>query len=128
MESDSLNHAWHLSLEVVRDCEMKYKNRPYLRDFKTGEVLDETVMYDNSERIVGFANVASRLRRRLLSKAKEFGGRNLKTRMFIDAFKIRGPSYGDVVRQVMRELKDQDKIQMRNIGTEEKPRYVYDVV
>lgn len=107
---------------------MKYKNRPYLKDFETGEVLDETVMYDNSERIVGAANVANRLHMRLLSKAKEFGGKNLETRMFIDAFKIRGPSYGDVVRQVMRELKGQGKIRMRNIGTEEKPRYVYDVV
>jgi len=106
---------------------MTYKNRPYLRDFKTGEVLDKTVMYDNSERIVG-GDVIKRLRIRLLPKAKELGGRNLETRMFIDAFKIRGPSYGDVVRQVMRELHGEGKIQMRNVGTGNKLRYVYDVV
>ena len=51
--------------------EMKYKNRPYLKDFETGEVLDTTVMYDNSERIVGTANVIRRLRVQLLPKAKE---------------------------------------------------------
>lgn len=108
--------------------EMKYKDRPYLRDYKTGEVLDTTVMYDNDERVVGHANVIRRLRLQLLPKAKELGGRNLTTRMFIDAFKTRGPNYGDVVRQVIREHEAQGKMRSRNIGTEQTPRYVFDVI
>lgn len=99
-----------------------------MKDFRTAEVLDETVMYDNDIRIVGAGNVIEKLRTELLPKAKEFGGKNLETRMFTEAFEIRGPSYGDVVRQIMRELHSEGKIRIRDIGTKKKPRYLYDVI
>lgn len=85
-------------------------------------------MWDNGKRIEGTGKVIKRLRKRLLDKVKEFGGKNLETRMFIDAFSIRGPCYGDVVRQVMREFHDEGKIQMRNIGSPKRPIYRYSLI
>jgi hypothetical protein len=105
-----------------------YRDRPYMFDFKTGEELRTTVMYDNNQRVAGTGRVIDVLRLRLLDKAAELGGKNLKTRDFIDAFRIRGPKYGDVVRQVISELENQGKISKRNSGTKKKPKYVYDVV
>jgi len=105
-----------------------YKNRPYLKHPLTGEVLGTTVMLVDGDLVYGTRNVINRLRKEILTKARKIGGRSLKTRDFIDAFTIRGPNYGDVVRQVMRELQTQGKIQMRNVGTKRQPRYVYDVV
>jgi len=104
-----------------------YDKRLYRKDLD-GKMLHTTVMYDGDERIEGTGKVIERLRIRLLNKAKEVGSKNLSTRDFIDAFRTRGPKYGDVVRQVIRELHAQGKIRMRNIGTEKKPRYVYDLV
>jgi hypothetical protein len=105
-----------------------YENRWYLYDVETGRRLRTTVMWDNRKRIEGTGNVVKRLRKRLLDKAKEFGGKNLETRMFIDTFSLRGPRYGDVVRQVMREFHAEGKIQMRNVGTRKRPRYRYSLV
>jgi predicted SpoU family rRNA methylase len=48
--------------------------------------------------------------------------------MFIEAFRTRGPSYGDFIRQVIRELTKLGLMKMRNVGTEKNPRWVYDVV
>lgn len=104
-----------------------YKDRPYLKHPLTGEVLNTTVMLVNGELVYGTGNVVSRLQREIIPKAMELGGRGLRTRDFIEAFTIRGPNYGDVVRQVMRNLQAQRRIHIRNVGTN-RPRYVYDVV
>jgi len=105
-----------------------YKDRPYLRHPLTGEVLNTTVMLVDGTLVYGTRNVINRLRKEMLSKARQLGGKNLKTRDFIDAFTIRGPSYGDVVREVMRELQSRGKIRIRNIGTRGRPNYIYEVV
>ncbi|MEM4703872.1 MAG: hypothetical protein QXJ02_02245 [Candidatus Bathyarchaeia archaeon] len=105
-----------------------YDKRKYRRDPETGKMLNTTIMWDGDEKIVGTTAVKERLRMRLLDKAKELGGRNLETGMFIKAFRTRGPSHGDVIRQVIRELAKLGLMRIRNIGTDRNPRYVYDVV
>ena len=106
-----------------------YLNRSYLKDFKTGELLSTTVMYDGEKRIVGFANVLEYLRNVLLKKASELGGKDLTTRHFIDAFSIRGPDYGDVVRQTIDLFVAGGKMRKRNIGAPGgRPTYRYDVI
>jgi hypothetical protein len=105
-----------------------YKNRQYLKDSITGEVLSTTVMYYSKARIVGTGNVIAKLREVILPTAQELGGRNLQVRQFIEKFKIRGPSYGDVVRKVMREFEAKGNIKRNNYGTDASPRYGYDIV
>ena len=104
-----------------------YKNRSYLIDAKTGKHLSTTVMYLGDKKIVGVRNVLDKLREVLLVTAEELGGKNLKTRDFIDLFNLRGPSYGDVIRKVFSEFEAQGKIHRKNIGSENKPLYVYDL-
>lgn len=106
----------------------RYRDRSYLKHPLTGEVLDTTVMLVDGHLVYGTSNVRYRLRREILPKAVELGGKGLRTRDFIDAFTIRGPSYGDVVREVMQGLQAQGRIRRRNVGTKHRPRYVYDVV
>jgi hypothetical protein len=84
--------------------------------------------WDGDEKIIGTTAVKERLRMRLLDKAEALGGKNLETGMFIKVFRTRGPSYGDVIRQVIRELNDRRLMKTRNIGTDRNPRYAYDVV
>jgi predicted SpoU family rRNA methylase len=90
-------------------------------------MLNTTIMWDGNEKIVGTTAVKERLRKRLLDEAKKLGGKNLETGMFIKAFRTRGPSYGDVIRQVIRELTKLGLMKMKNVGTEKNPRWVYDV-
>lgn len=111
-----------------RKLPKSYEERWYLYDLETGERLRTTVMEDGDEKIVGHGNVIKRLRIRILDKAKELGGKDLRARDFIDVFKIRGPNFGDVVRQVMGEFECQGKIKITNVGTENKKLYRYDVV
>lgn len=85
-------------------------------------------MYDGSSRIEGYHNVLERLTILILGKARELGGKNLRTRDFIDAFRIRGPNYGDVVRTVMRELEAEGRIKMINIARGKKEQYRYNVI
>ena len=68
------------------------------------------------------------MRSSILDKAKELGGRNLKFRDFRDAFRLYGPNYGDVVRQVMRELESQGKVIITNIGKGNRNEYRYDII
>lgn len=105
-----------------------YRDRSYLKHPLTGEVLGTTVMLVDGDLVYGASNVRHRLRRETLPKAMELGGKDLRTRDFIDAFTIRGPNYGDVVREVMQDLQAQGRIRRRNVGTKRRPRYVYDVV
>jgi hypothetical protein len=105
-----------------------YEKRDYLRDPETGKRLLTTVIYDDGRRVEGYNNVLERLRIRILDKAKELGGKNLRTRDFIDAFRTRGPNYGDVIRTVMRELENQGRIRMTDVGKGKKEQYRYDVV
>ncbi|MGD0645847.1 MAG: hypothetical protein ABSA75_13155 [Candidatus Bathyarchaeia archaeon] len=101
-----------------------YLNRAYLKDFKTGELLSTTVMYDGTKRIFGTGNVLEYLRGNLLKKAIELGGRDLTTRHFIDAFSIRGPDYGDVVRKTIDLYVAGGKMRKRKVGSS----YRYDVI
>ena len=105
-----------------------YENRSYLKDAKTGEILNTTVMYDGEERIVGTGNVLERLRVVILKKAHELGGKDLTTRHFIDAYLIRGPDYGDVVRKTIDLFVASNKMKKRDIGTLRKSSYQYDLV
>jgi hypothetical protein len=105
-----------------------YEKRDYLKDPETGKRLKTTVMYDDDLRVESYNNVLERLRIRILNKAKELGGKNLQTRDFIDAFRTRGPNYGDVIRTVMRELENQGRIRMRDVGKGKRKQYRYDVV
>lgn len=91
-------------------------------------MLNTTIMWDGREKIVGTEAVKERLRSRLLDEAKRLGGKDLETGMFIEAFRTRGPSYGDVIRQVIRELAKLGIMRIRNVGTDRHPRYVYDVI
>ena len=95
-----------------------YEDRRYLKDIETGERLSTTVMYDNGEKIEGTRKVVERLCKRIPEVARKSGGKNLRTRDFIDAFRIRGPDYGDVVRIAIERLRAERKILKRNIGTE----------
>jgi len=104
-----------------------YEDRPYLKDAKTGEHLSTEVMYYGDERIVGHKEVLERLLILMPRKAAELGGKNLVSRHFIDAFQIRGPSYGDVVRQTLDKLVTGKKFTKRNVGTPQHPRYAYDL-
>lgn len=105
-----------------------YKDRWYLKHPLTGEVLNTTVMLIDGNLVYGISSVRQRLYKEILPKAIELGGKGLRTRDFIDAFTIRGPSYGDVVREVMQGLQAQGRIRRRNVRTKLRPRYVYDVV
>ena len=78
-------------------------------------------------RIVGIGNVLRRLQSAIPKKALRLGGKNLKTRDFIDAFQLRGPSYGDVVRITVDKLVSGKKMVKRNVGTSKKPFYRYDL-
>jgi len=114
--------------ERVNRLSRSYEKRSYLIDPETGKRLKTTVMYDDGRRVEGYSSVLERLRIRILDKAKKLGGKNLRTRDFIDAFRIRGPNYGDVVRTVMRELESQGRVEMRDIGKGKKEQYRYDVI
>ena len=105
-----------------------YDERKYRIDPETGEMLNTTIMWDGDEKIIGTTAVKERLRMRLLDKAKELGGRNLETGMFIKAFTTRGTRYGDVIREVIREFAKLGLMRTKNTGTDKSPRYVYDVV
>jgi hypothetical protein len=105
-----------------------YKKRPYLKDARTGEVLSTTVMYDGDKRIVGTGLVLSRLQSVMLKKAQELGGKNLQTRDFYEAYSIRGPSRGDVVRQTIDSYVDSKLMRKRDIGKSGKPSYRYDLI
>ena len=105
-----------------------YENRSYLKDIETGKRLFTTVMYDRGERIEGTGRVIERLRKKLLEVAKEMGGKNLRTRDFIDFFRTRGPNYGDVVRQVIDEFVAHKKVSKRDIGTRKTNLYRYDLL
>ncbi len=85
-------------------------------------------MYDGKDRIVGTALVKERLRTVMLKKAHELGGKNLQTRDFIQAYLIRGPNYGDVVRATIDSFVDSNRMKKRNVGKANKPSYRYDLV
>jgi hypothetical protein len=103
-----------------------YEDRPYLKDARTGEQLNTEVMYDRDERIIGHREVLDRHYIEIPKKAKQLGGKGLQTRDFIEAFSIRGPSYGDVVRQTIDIIVAENRAIKRNIGTAQYPRYRYD--
>ena len=105
-----------------------YEDRKYLNDARTGEHLSTTVMYDGDERIDGTGKVLERLRIAIPIIALKLGGKDLGTRDFIDAFQIRGPNFGDVVRITVDKLVAGKKMVKRNVGTSRKPLYRYDLV
>ena len=102
-----------------------YLDRKYLKDARTGEVLSTTVMYDGDKRIVGPGNVLEVLLTRIPEVAFKLGRKDLETRDFIDAFQIRGPNYGDVVRNAIDKLVSEGRMVKKNIGSLKKPRYKY---
>ncbi len=105
-----------------------YEDRKYLKDARTGERLFTTVMYDGDERIEGTAKVIERLRVAIPKIAKQLGGKDLGTRDFIDAFQIRGPGYGDVVRTAIDMFVAGKKMLKKNVSKGKVPRYRYDWV
>lgn len=105
-----------------------YESRGYLKDVETGERLFTTVMYDNGKRIEGTREVIMILHRRIPEIATQLGGKGLRTRDFINAFQIRGPDYGDVVRKAIDRLAAEKKMLKKNIGTADKPIYRYDLI
>jgi len=92
------------------------------------KTLKKTIMYENGKRIEGYHNVVERLRLLILDEAKELGGKNLRSRDFVDAFTTRGPDYSDVIRKVMIELQGQGKIRITNTGKGKRNYYRYDVI
>ena len=113
--------------EALPNLSRSYESRGYMKDIETGKTLHTTVMYDKEERIEGTGRVIERLCRRIPETAKQLGGKNLRTRDFIDAFRIRGPDYGDVVRIAVDRLVVQGKMLKRNIGVGGRHRYRYDL-
>ena len=88
-------------------------------------MLSTTVMYYGDKRIVGTGNVLELLLEKIPELALKLGGKDLETRDFIDAFEIRGPNYGDVVRNAIDKLVSNHRIVKKNIGSLKKPRYKY---
>lgn len=105
-----------------------YLNRKYLKDAMTREVLFTTVMYDNDKRIIGTKQVFETLLIKIPAVAFQLGGKNLQTRDFIEAFQIRGPNYGDIVRKAIDNLVENGQMRKTNVGTIKVPRYSYSLL
>jgi hypothetical protein len=114
--------------EVICGMSSSYLNRKYLKDARTGEVLSTTVMYDNDKRIMGTKQVFETLLTRIPAVDFQLGGKNLQTRDFIEAFQIRGPNYGDVVRKAIDNLVENGQMRKTNVGTIKIPRYSYSLL